>query len=348
MSEDMIVQTQPLDAAVVFASNATVEASVAELECKVRALAKACPSVATKGDRDAIAALAYKVARSKTALDELGKRHGADLRKQLADLNGKRGVIVARLDALRDEVRKPLDEWEVATAEHEAQIVRILAFAAFDVATPSSTAIHARIAALAANPAREWGEFAERAHAAYGDAEDKLEALLVEATQREANAAELEAFRHEKAAREAAAAAEAEAEKARLDVEAKVARALQAANDKAAADKLALEKAAADRIAAAKQAEVDKALALDAALAAERAKVLADREAERMATEKREADINHRKAINKAVLQAMVAAMVAPGTPDEGELTRAMANPIAMRVIAAIVRGQVPYTRISY
>lgn len=70
--------------------------------------------VTTKKGRDAIASNAAKVARSKTYLDGVGKELVDKLKEQPKLIDAERKRVRDTLDALRDEVRKPLTEWEEA------------------------------------------------------------------------------------------------------------------------------------------------------------------------------------------------------------------------------------------
>ena len=62
--------------------------------------------------RDAIASQAYKVSKSKTAVDNHGKDLVAGIKAQAAVIDRDRKAWRDQCDALRDEIRKPLDEWE--------------------------------------------------------------------------------------------------------------------------------------------------------------------------------------------------------------------------------------------
>lgn len=82
---------------------------VSEIEATVRSQVL---TAETRQGREAITSLAYKVSRSKTALDNAGKEHTEDLRKMVRAVDQERRTVRERLDALRDETRKPLVEWE--------------------------------------------------------------------------------------------------------------------------------------------------------------------------------------------------------------------------------------------
>ena len=59
------------------------------------------PDVATRKGREAIASIAYKVARSKTALDNVGKELVAELKE-----------VPKKIDAERKRMRDLLDGWQ--------------------------------------------------------------------------------------------------------------------------------------------------------------------------------------------------------------------------------------------
>ncbi len=84
------------------------------------------PDLTTAKGRDAIKSLAYKVARSKTMLDDAGKMLTDEQRKAISTVDAARRKMREALDALKDEARKPLDDWEAEEEERIAQIKRRL------------------------------------------------------------------------------------------------------------------------------------------------------------------------------------------------------------------------------
>ena len=311
----------------VYAEPGGIEALIAKLEADVRSVTT---DVSTLKGRKEISSLAFKVARSKTALDDMGKDLVADLKKQTGAVDAERRKIRDRLDALRDEVRKPLDDYEAAEASrvagHERAIADMVTLAMFDSAEPSVADIKDRLSQLSELPAREWQEFAKRAEATRAETFAKLTVMLDAATAREVEAAEAQRTAAEAAARakkerEDRIAAEA-ADQARLVAEAKAARELRIVADaqreaeqqkadaidranKAERDAAtAAAKAESDRIAAEQKAEQERVAAIDA----ERRRVAAELDAEQAATEKRERNKAHRKRINSDALAALVVA----------------------------------------
>ncbi len=79
------------------------------------------PDVSTAKGRHEIASLAYKVARSKTVLDDLGKQLVAEMRERCKKVDDVRRDMRDRLDALRDQARLPLDNYEKA---EEARLIQ--------------------------------------------------------------------------------------------------------------------------------------------------------------------------------------------------------------------------------
>ena len=182
------------------------------------------PDLTTAKGRDAIKSLAYKVSRSKTTLDEAGKQLTDEQRKAIATVDTARRKMREALDALRDEARKPLDEWEAAEATRiqniKNRIDRLTNAAPTEETTEAFAELIARVEAV--NPEDgSWGEFLM-------DAVRAKDATL----RRLRDAAELHRLRAEAAARAEAdriAAEKAAAEEAeRLEREAEAERQRQA------------------------------------------------------------------------------------------------------------------------
>jgi chromosome segregation ATPase len=72
------------------------------------------PNLETQAGRKEIASLARKVASSKVVLDGLGKDLVAEWKAKSKKVDAERKRCRDTLDALRDEVRRPLTEWEEA------------------------------------------------------------------------------------------------------------------------------------------------------------------------------------------------------------------------------------------
>lgn len=320
---NVLATCEALTALDVFVEGAP-EKLVSRLEEYVRALPVDMET--TKG-RDAIRSLAAKISRTKTGLDELGKEHVAALKKQTGAVDVQRKLIRDRLDDLRDEVRKPLTEFEEAEANringHEAALVIVIEGHLFDgPATP--TQIMERQVELSRLVERDWQEFGDRANAAYQVTFPRLEGMRVAAEKAEADAAELIKLRRFAAEQEARDVA------ARLEVE-KAAR--------AEAERLTAERAVeAERIRE-EQRQKDRVAAAEAAAAKavedERKRVAKVEADEAAAKAKLERNKKHRAKIHGEIVGFLMV--------DAG-----LSNDHAHRVVEEIVAGKIPHVRIEY
>lgn len=323
------------------------------------------PDLATQKGRDAIAALAYKVARTKTALDDAGKKLNEDARKQIDAVDEQRRRIRTELDALRDEARKPLDLWEVAEAVRKETIDAVLGVIDASTSFPetyTAAEISERIVGLEATEfdAEIFQEWLQIAIAKKTKALETLRGVYTRTLKAEADAAELETLRKQNAEREAReaeqkAAREAEEQRQREAKEAEE-RAAREAEQAAAAERAAEEKRLADakeaarleteRLAeAASQAAAEKQRELQAEIDAANAEAQRLREADeaRQAEEKRiadeqaarEKDRAHRSAVMKAAKEAL---MAHTGIAEEA----------AKKAVLAIVAGEIPNVTLTF
>ncbi|WBW63285.1 hypothetical protein [Klebsiella electrica] len=334
MSEIMdLVVIEKNNAMAVFTNNDQLDPLIEAIEKEARSLV---PDVTTKKGRDAIASMAHKVARSKTYIDNAGKDLVAELKALPKQIDESRRVVRERLDALKDEVRRPLTEWE---AEQE----RIKAEEAMN-------ALHAE--------ALEMNIKFDQELAAKFEADHEMALLMDKDIDRERadKAAEAERqriAREEEIARQAEEKAKREAaEKAQREIDAAAAREREAilAKERAERERIeAQQRAECEQLEAAERAEREK----QAAVEAERRKAQEEadrirREAEqreqaRLAEEKRkadeqarrEADVKHRKAVGTEIVKALLA---------NTSLTRDQ----AIEVLTAVKDGRIPHTGISY
>jgi len=255
------------------------------------------PDISTRKGREAIASMAYAVARSKTALDDVGKKLVAELKEVPKLIDAERKRVRDTLDSWQEEVRRPLNEWQAAedarVDKHNDAIERIRLLAV-DLDGITAEDLADRVAQLEAVAlGDDWEEFEAEAARAKDKALSALRAALTARQQYEADQAELARRRAEdelraQQEREAQIAREAE-ERARREVEQQAqtereaaARREQELIDQAAAAQRAAEQAARDAEAAAElQRRQLQLQAEQAQLAAEQA------EANRIATERR-------------------------------------------------------------
>lgn len=185
-----------------YGDDAKMEAILKRIETDALAVA---PDLSTATSRKAIASLAFKVARSKTALDDIGKDISEEARKKVDTVNAKRKAARDRLDALKAKVRAPLDEWEATEAQRVADLEDRLRDFTDDLPglDASSDEIASTIDEIEQIPVDDtWAEFKDRAAAAKTGTLNVLRDLLEKAKVREAERAELERLRAEKEARE--------------------------------------------------------------------------------------------------------------------------------------------------
>ncbi|MDL5430499.1 hypothetical protein QSI23_07720 [Klebsiella michiganensis] len=322
MSEIMeLVVIEKKNAMAVFTNNDQLDPLIELIEKEARSLV---PDVTTKKGRDAIASMAHKVARSKTYIDNAGKDLVAELKALPKQIDESRRVVRERLDALKDEVRRPLNEWEAEQAR----------IAAEKAAEEERMRIEAEQKA-ALEALRKQVEVDHEMALLMNDAFDREQAD-------KAAEAERQRIAYEEEIKRLAAAAAAR------EVEQRAQREREEAAHREAVLKAQAEQAERDRIAAEQKAEADK----QAAIEAERRKAQEEadrirREAEqreqaRLAEEKRKveeesrraADVEHRRGINTAAVQALIN----QGIPYEW----------AKACIIAVALGKVPATTIKY
>ncbi|EXF45221.1 IgA-specific serine endopeptidase autotransporter precursor [Pseudomonas sp. BAY1663] len=313
------------------------------------------PDVSTKKGRDAIASIAHKVARSKTALDNVGKELVAELKEIPKKIDAERKRMRDTLDAWKDEVRAPLNEWEAAEearkAKHQGAIDQInMRLECRDL---DSSELCQNIEWLETMAIDEgWEEFESEALRAKDKALAALREALVARERHEAEQAELERLRAEAAqreqkereeriAREAAEQAQREAEQ-RAQAE-RDAAARREAEAKAAAEqrelqlKLEAEQSARRELEAqqrAEQAERDAEAKAQAAAAAERQRQADEQASIEREAKAREADIAHKTAVLTSIKESFMGA----GITEEQ----------AKAIINMIRKGEVPSVSITY
>lgn len=319
MSELAIIEIVPDMAPSIY-----VENGLEKFLEQIRESVKEVPDLSTAKGRARIASLAAQVSSSKTAVEKPGRDYLRHLKEAVKPAEAELRRFVSACDEMRDEVRRPLTEWEAEqerikaeeAAKKKAEEDRKQFELDHEIALLMNDAFDRELAEKKAEEERQ-----RIAH------EEELKRQAAEQAKREAE---------EKAAAELAAAKKREedaiAAKAQAELLAKQAqeRAEQEAKDAAA------------------KAEADK----KAAIAAEQRKAQeeADRikreseakEAARLAEEKRiadeaaarAADVEHRRAINAAAVQSLID----QGIPEDW----------AKACVVAIARGKVPATTINY
>lgn len=306
------------------------------------------PDLSTDKGRKAIASMARKVASTKTAFDA----HGKELKEQYTVITNKidadRKLFRDSCDALRDEIRKPLTEWEEAKeARIQAIKDRISVFDGGRVDAFSASSliqqVISEVEAIAIDESFE--DFANEAAIKKDAALTSFKKSLNESLKREAEQAELERLRKEQLEREQRERderiAKEAADKARIEAEAKalaeqrrVEREKQEAQEKAERE----QREAAEREARL-QAEKEAA-ELRAVQAAENERKRIEREqaakeeADRKAEHERLANVEHMRSINNQILNKLCEIGL-----DEDQ---------AKAVITAIAKNQIPHVSVKY
>lgn len=306
MSEitDLVV-IEKTNALTVFTSQEQLDPLIEAIEKEARSLV---PDLSTKKGRDAIASMAHKVARSKTYIDNAGKDLVAELKALPKQIDESRRLVRERLDALKDEVRRPLTEWEAEqerikaeeamNAKHEEALAMN---AAFDLQRSAKIEADHEMALLMNEKfdrdAVEAKAEKERKRIAY---EEELKRLAENAA-RLAMEQEAQREREESAHREAVLKAQAEqAERDRIEAEQRAEREKKEAAEKAERDKqqaIAEEQRKAHE--EAERIKRENEQKEQARLAEE--KRIKDEEA------RRAADENHRKVIGTSVVNGLIA-----------------------------------------
>jgi colicin import membrane protein len=355
---------------------------IEKIEARAREEAKNS-DISTESGRKAVASLAYKVARTKTAIDGEGKGLVDGEKKRLAAIDAERKKFRDRLDALRDEVRKPLDEFEAAeirrVQQHEAAIAAICDLYSFAF-TPTGDQIEERLTQARAASVSDMQEFSARAATAQRNAILILEPMLQGARAKEAEAiAEIERQAAEAAkaqkqreeaiaesarqaearrAEEVAAAAARDAERERLRLQEEgAAREAAIKAEKAAAEERA-RKAEQDRIEAEVKAKRDaqelaarverqRIAAEESAKAEKAAAVKAEQDRAELARKKELADAALREA-DKAHRTRINRAAASAIEAVLWGMNLESARDVAQAVVKAIAKGDVPAVKIAY
>jgi colicin import membrane protein len=293
------------------------------------------PDLSTLKGREAIASNAHKVSRSKTFVEKPGRAYLKYIKEtKCAAIEKELREFVEKMDALRDEVRKPLTDWD-------AEQKRIKA----EKEAAEAEADRVRLAEIAA---RELQEQVDRDHELaiylYADYLREKEAAAKQAIIDAEIAAQKQKEREEQIAKKAAEnariaaeqAAAAEVERARrekTEAEAAALRQQQEAERAAA-------KAKADAEAAAKAAQERAEREKQAAIEAERQRVAAEAAAQAAEAERRKEDLENQKRINNEMLDDFMSLKLI----EDAGVTEAQIK----AVITVIAKGLVRNIKINY
>ncbi|WP_323907457.1 coiled-coil domain-containing protein [Aeromonas caviae] len=325
-TQAQLVVIEPTTAVALFTEGQGIAELLADIRQKATSLV---PDITTAKGRKEIASIAHAVARTKTYLDGLGKEQTDKFKEIPKRIDANRKQIRDTLDALKDEVRAPLTQYEAAEEARVAALQSRLAHlnelgssASIEIAAADLQAMLQEVEQIALDDT--WQELLPQATVAKELAAKRLGEALAARLKYEAEQAELEQLRQKQAeqdridrerliAEQAAEQARREEEnRQRLEREAAQHRE-QEAQRQALVAQQAAEQARRDSEAsemARQQAEANAARQAEEAAAR-----AAEQERQRIADEQRQkaaedaaraADMEHRRTINNAILMDLM------------------------------------------
>ncbi len=325
------------------------------------------PDVTTVKGRKEIKSFAYKVAQSKTFMEDAGKALTADIDATRKVVLAERKRVREQLEEWRDDIRQPVTDYENA----EKALSKFLQECLDELGTwgnmPTGStvqAIETRIGEVSETPVNDaWGELEGLAQTTkekvlehlqerladrqtYEDQQEELAALRIDKEkaeaetarlERERQAAEEERLEDERRKRDAARAEEDRIEVERQRVE-REERMTKEAADRATAQAEEKAREEKERHERETQEALDReALAIkqrDEAAENERNRIAAEKLAEDEAAKEREENKRHRGTINRRAKKALIEA----GLSEDD----------AQKAVEAIAKGDVPNVKISY
>lgn len=293
------------------------------------------PDTSTTKGRKEIASIAYKISRSKTALDDAGKLLVSDWKKKAKNVDKSRREARSFLDTLRDKVRDPLTKWEDEEKERleqerirkeieQAYIEAIKINELFD--REKELEAKERIAA-------EKAEKLEQERQAKIEAEEKIK--------REQQLKEQAALKAKQKAEQEAQAKIDEAKRLEAEAKANAERLEREAIEAKIEAKLKAEQAEQEKKEAAERARIEKEKAVyEAELKAkyeaeqkENERIRVEQEEKRIAAEKA-ADLKHRRQVNNKAVDSFIS----------NNLDAALAK----KVVTMIAKGKIEDITINY
>lgn len=315
----------------VFSSD-NAEKLIEGIEKEVRSFV---PDLSNVKGRKEIASLSAKVSKSKVVLDNLGKTLVADWKASAKLVDNDRRMVRDRLDSLRDEVRKPLTDWEAKEkASIEAERLAKELLQAHEQALSEDNLF---------NRQREIERKETEQIKLEADRVAKLEAERIEKEriERENRLEQDRIEREERIKLEAAENAKREEKektaKEKADAEQKIIDARAAIELEKLKAKEAAEQAERDKIQAVKDAELkakQEADRVEHDRLTEEAKALADIARIKAIEEKKATNKRHQAAINNKILEQFKAIGV---SEDQGK-----------QLITAIAKKEIDYVSIQY
>lgn len=283
--------------------------------------------ISKEDDRDRIRSMAFKVTRTKTALEDMGKDFVAEEKAKIKIIDTRRIALWSAMEEIQTDVRRPLTEFEdkekARLAGHNEGMESVRSLLTFNN-EPGIADVEERIKELETLKARDFQEFGPQAKTVIETVENRLSEKLAQVIKADEDAKELERLRAEKAERDE----QARIDKIKADAEtAAAAKAIKdaqdqinAANQRAAEAEKKLEEKTADPPAPPPVQEQPKA-APETIRTAVGGIAMAEKE--------------RRRKINAAVKEAI--AMEGMTTDKEAE-----------EITKAIIMGRIPNVTITY
>ncbi|HAT2246340.1 TPA: hypothetical protein I8455_001021 [Aeromonas hydrophila] len=353
-TQAQLVVIEPTTAVALFTEGQGVAELLADIRQKATSLV---PDITTAKGRKEIASVAHAVARTKTYLDGLGKEQTDKFKEIPKRIDANRKQIRDTLDALKDEVRAPLTQYEAAEEARVAALQSRLArlnelgsSASIEIAAADLQVMLQEVEQNAMDDS--WQELLPQATVAKELATKRLGEALAARQKYESEQAELEQLRQKQAEQDridrerliveqaAEQARREEENRQRLEREAAQHRE-QEAQRQAQVAQQAAEQARRDSEAA--ELARQQAEANAARQAEEAAARAAEQERQRIADEQRQkaaedaarsADMEHRRTINNAILMDLMGLGI-----DEGK---------AINLIKHIASNKIDHLTINY
>ncbi len=263
----------------------------------------------TAKGRDEIRAMAHKVVRSKTYLEEVGKKLADEQKSVPKKIDASRQLAKKTLEQLAAQVRQPLTDWEAEQARIKAE--------------QEAKAAAEKLAAQVEHD-HEVGLLLNAEHDRQAvEAKRQAEAAAVERERAAREDGERRAREEAEAKVIAAKVAAEQAEREKVEAQARAARAEKEAAEQAERDRIALQEAE-------HRAEQARAQAIEE----ERATVARLKARDEAIERQRREDHEHRRTVNREAL----AALVAIGLTDEQ----------GKEVVLAIASNKIPRVTINY
>ena len=200
-TQAQLVVIEPTSAVALFTKGEGVEAMLADIRKQATSLV---PDLSTAKGRKEIASIAFSVAKTKTYLDGFGKELTDKYKEIPKRIDANRKLIRDTLDALKDEVRAPLTQYEAAEEARVAALQSRLArlnelgsYASIEIAAADLQVMLNEVEQNALDDS--WQELLPQATVAKELATKRLGEALAARQKYEAEQAELEQLRQKQA-----------------------------------------------------------------------------------------------------------------------------------------------------